>query len=443
MPLNNLNSSPLAVYGGATISGNLTVNGAGTHAFAGPLKQGSGTAPGFGGTYTTAPTIYAAPPSGEAGLGLRTSTGVSAKLFSDGAVWGLWHDASSLHDFVLGGFSSEWLRVSSGNLTVNGTGYHTFAGPLSVDRASDSTQRGWFDGTRGGARKFRLQSDGSATFDTMFQVAAGAAGAETYTEALRLVNASGNVNFGAGGMLFDRSNKRLRIGDSSAPTDTLDVSGSTRLRGKMLISGGSGTETVGGGSGLQLLSGYASPVSGRMIIGDGTGYVLHMAKHNGTTMTDLITFADSGRVGVGTTTPAYALDVAGAIHSTGQIMADYAGARFLAAGSAQGFLLQATAATNYMGVYWDGAGAGEVHAPQTLRLETANTARVTLDANGNVAIGGALTTTATNGYLYIPTMPGAPTGVPTAFSGRAPIVFDTTNNKLWIYNGTWKGVALA
>lgn len=59
------------------------------------------------------------------------------------------------------------------------------------------------------------------------------------------------------------------------------------------------------------------------------------------------------------------------------------------------------------------------------------------------AIGaGALARTATSGFGFLPTMAGAPTGVPQALSGFVPCVFDTTNNKLWIYNGVWKGVVL-
>lgn len=57
--------------------------------------------------------------------------------------------------------------------------------------------------------------------------------------------------------------------------------------------------------------------------------------------------------------------------------------------------------------------------------------------------GGSIATTATDGFVYIRACAGTPTGVPTAQTGRVPMVFDTTNNKLWIYNGAWKGVVLA
>ena len=56
---------------------------------------------------------------------------------------------------------------------------------------------------------------------------------------------------------------------------------------------------------------------------------------------------------------------------------------------------------------------------------------------------GVLPTNATTGHAYMPTSAGAPTGIPTVRSGYAAFVFDTTNNKLWIYNGAWKGVVVA
>lgn len=60
------------------------------------------------------------------------------------------------------------------------------------------------------------------------------------------------------------------------------------------------------------------------------------------------------------------------------------------------------------------------------------------DANHNVVLGKetALATNATNGFAYLPTCAGTPTGVPAAsFTGKAPVVIDSTNNKMYIYSG--------
>lgn len=66
--------------------------------------------------------------------------------------------------------------------------------------------------------------------------------------------------------------------------------------------------------------------------------------------------------------------------------------------------------------------------------------KFSVDANGSVICNsGAITTTATSGFLYVPTCPGAPTGVPATVSGRLPIVIDSTNNKLYFYSGgSWR-----
>lgn len=69
------------------------------------------------------------------------------------------------------------------------------------------------------------------------------------------------------------------------------------------------------------------------------------------------------------------------------------------------------------------------------------TTRLTVDGPGNVVCGSAaIATNATDGFLYIPTCAGTPTGTPTTFTGRVPIVFDTTNHKLYAFEGgSWKG----
>jgi len=54
----------------------------------------------------------------------------------------------------------------------------------------------------------------------------------------------------------------------------------------------------------------------------------------------------------------------------------------------------------------------------------------------------ALTTSATTGFLYIPTCAGTPTGVPSTNTGTVALVFNTTSSLLHVYSGGWKSVAV-
>ena len=75
---------------------------------------------------------------------------------------------------------------------------------------------------------------------------------------------------------------------------------------------------------------------------------------------------------------------------------------------------------------------------------TAYTQKMRISGLGNVVLGNeaALSTSATDGFTYIPTCAGTPTGVPSSYTGKVAMVYDTTNNKYYIYNGGWKSVTL-
>ncbi len=66
--------------------------------------------------------------------------------------------------------------------------------------------------------------------------------------------------------------------------------------------------------------------------------------------------------------------------------------------------------------------------------------RMRIDATGSVSVGvSSIATTATDGFLYIPACAGIPTGTPTAKTGLAPMVVDSTNSKLYVYiGGAWR-----
>jgi hypothetical protein len=63
-------------------------------------------------------------------------------------------------------------------------------------------------------------------------------------------------------------------------------------------------------------------------------------------------------------------------------------------------------------------------------------------AIGNAGVSnaaGALATTGNGGFFLFPTMAGTPTGTPANVpAGSVCAVYDTSANKLWIYNGSWR-----
>lgn len=62
--------------------------------------------------------------------------------------------------------------------------------------------------------------------------------------------------------------------------------------------------------------------------------------------------------------------------------------------------------------------------------------------NCDVVIGLAGTTSASAGFLHVPAPAGTPIGVPVTYTGWLPMAYDRINNILYVYNGSWKGVAL-
>lgn len=93
---------------------------------------------------------------------------------------------------------------------------------------------------------------------------------------------------------------------------------------------------------------------------------------------------------------------------------------------------------------WQFATAGQTQAdPGAFYFydSTASKYRFFLSSLGNAVIGdvgSALPTNANNGFLYIPTTAGTPTGTPTSYTGHVALLYDTTNHQFWIYDGGWK-----
>ena len=106
------------------------------------------------------------------------------------------------------------------------------------------------------------------------------------------IDSSGNVGIG-----------------TTAPTVKLQVNGSIRPVG--------GTDLPAQVSGNAILvGGVASPDSGRIIIGDGSGWKYTISNRMSSATTDLVTFVDNGMVGIGVSSPTVTLDIAGGIKAS-------------------------------------------------------------------------------------------------------------------------------
>ncbi len=146
---------------------------------------------------------------------------------------------------------------------------------------------------------------------------------------------------------------------------------------------------------------------------------------NAITFTQAMTLDASGNLGVGITNPTYKLVVSNA---------GAAGLEVDPSGVNGGPLLQGynRSGAAYVQLTYDGL-------QHIWRTSGSERARIT--SSGNFVAGGsvALATNATDGFLYVPTCAGTPTGTPTAITGMAPIVVNTTNNKLYFYSGgAWR-----
>lgn len=88
----------------------------------------------------------------------------------------------------------------------------------------------------------------------------------------------------------------------AAPVNGLHVEGETMLIGGLYAKSGLRVAdgALGGPNSVELLSGGASPYSGRLVFGtDNTGWRFGIAKKAGNTVTDLFSVVDSGNVGIG------------------------------------------------------------------------------------------------------------------------------------------------
>jgi hypothetical protein len=110
--------------------------------------------------------------------------------------------------------------------------------------------------------------------------------------------------------------------------------------------------------------------------------------------------------------------------------------------SAVGIFVNATGLGNRRALV---ARAGQNQSANIFEAQSSgNAALVSVTALGSLVVGSeALAANATDGFLYMPTCAGAPAGVPTGHGATVAALYDTKDDRIYVYNGGWKSVGLS
>jgi hypothetical protein len=310
--------------------------------------------------------------------------------------------------------------VGIGYSTLTGVGVNglAVAGNVGIGTASP-TQKLDVNGL--GRMRFVSGSGAGFNLDTTGNASRFFVGTDPSAEAWRIYDSVGGAN-----RIYLDTSGNVGIGTSS-PGYKLDVGDGTGLQVIRANGGSSGTATGSavyfgqGGSNNLAIGNYSAIIGGAY---DSTGYIYNTGafgiKIAGGTGYNMY-IDTSGNVGIGTASPSARLQIKGA------------------AGGATSFKLENSDASRIYGI--TNGLSTSTDGLFTIFDYTASAPRFNIDSSGNVIAGGfvALATTATNGFLYVPTCAGTPTGTPTTVTGMAPIVVNTTNNKLYFYSGgAWR-----
>ena len=282
-------------------------------------------------------------------------------------------------------------------------------------------------------------------------------GSDTATGLYRigLNNTGYSIN---GTKLLDLSNALVGITGALTVSTTLNVTGATTLSAALTYGGITLSNAVTG-TGNMVLS--ASPtLTGTLTaaianfsgaVATGTLAVTGTLSISGDT-----TIASGGASGqdllIGTSSGLISSSAAmGVLASAGTSALELKNS----AATAAALRLWNATADGYALSFYDTSGAARGHAyikNSDASLHFADSFGIAFDNNVSVtgsieATSGAwfrssaLATNATTGHFYVPTSAGAPTGVPATKTGQVALQYDSTNEKLYVYNGAWKATA--
>ena len=399
--------------------------------------------------------------------------------------------------------------VAPGSLEVTGllqgdAGATLNTAGTAINVATDSDTSAVNIATSSNARTLTL-GNVTSTSGTVIKVGTGnflLEGAATSTYTIGTNTTSGSITVGASGMTGtitlgnSTSGQDINIGTASAAQ--LIAIGSSSGASSLTLAFGSGncsiagavagTITIGASAQTGLITLGSSSTTSEVDIASGAGAstvkiaggtggnTVQIAHGAGTNSVNIGDGASVNTITIGSATSTSALSllfgsgncsIAGAVGATITIGASAQTGTITIGSSSSTAAVTIAGSTGVQtisigtggtGVKTINIGTGAVANPvtvgstttgATLFLQSGATSTGGVSYAGSLfATVGAIATTATDGFLYVATCAGTPTGTPTsrgaAGAGSAPIVFDTSGVKIWVYTGgAWKGVAVA
>lgn len=242
---------------------------------------------------------------------------------------------------------------------------------------------------------------------------------------------------GAGGTITSILGTANQItASTTADVTTLSLPSSITTPGSL-----STTTTLTAGTGLTVTSGGAAITGTTNINTSGAGVTTI-----GVGGTGLVT------IGNGTGNVTIPCGLAVSLGLTGNLGCSITGGQIILQASGMGINISTQALADVINI---GTGLaiktitlGSPTTGATLALQSGLTSTGGISYNSSLySTAGAIATTATDGFLYLASCAGAPTGVPTgrgASSASVPMVIDTTDSKIYVYiGGTWKSATVA
>ena len=362
--------------------------------------------------------------------------------------------ASGTHPLFLGTDLSA-PSIGGGGATV------TTAATLRVDSAPTGGATNYALWVTGDAKKSRIETTIELGTETTFPAAIirtpDAISADTNAPNLAIFGGAG-LGTGTGGTAY--------LGGG--------VAGATGTGGNVILEGGPGGATSGDGGAINITSGAGAGsgnsggginiTGGDAGTGNADGGMLFVKPGAGvgSGAGGLLFFvgATPGATGIGGGIAAQAGDGgvtsgAGGAISIGAGNATTSGAGgalFMNAGQGIGAVGGQVGLTGGSSNHSSGAGHTFIQGGNNSGSGVGGDVRLsggtsTSGTPGHVVLngtGGALATNATGGFTCIPTCAGTPTGVPANVpTGNVALVYDTANNKLYVYDGGWISTTLA